>query len=268
MNRMLNRIAVCALICSGCLSLTAQVEPRAGSWKTWVLSSGQELRLPAPPESTADELAWLKGYMADTKGSAEATKQMRYWNGGPPTYRWMEIMLGQIETRGLTNPKNARAIALFNVAMYDATVAAWDSKYAWNRKRPTEADPALSPAMETPRSPSYPSEHAVTAAAAAEILAYLFPSDAQAFRGLADEAGRASLTAGINYPSDVISGLQLGRAVGAKVVALAQNDGSQAVWSGTVPTGPGMWVGATPLEPLAGTWKTWVLSSGNQLRPV
>src|SRR5258707_15786747 len=152
----------------------------------------------------------------------------------------MEIMLGQIETRRLTNPKNARAIALFNVAMYDATVAAWDSKYAWNRKRPTEADPALSPAMETPRSPSYPSEHAVTAAAAAEILAYLFPSDAQAFRDLADEAGRASLTAGINYPSDVISGLQLGRAVGAKVVALAQNDGSQAVWSGTVPTGPGM----------------------------
>src|SRR5262249_44712506 len=70
-----------------------------------------------------------------------------------------------------------------------------------------------------------------------------------------------------NYPSDVISGLQLGRAVAAKVVAFAQSDGSQAVWSGTVPTGPGMWVGAAPLEPLAGTWKTWVLSSGSQLRP-
>ena len=55
--------------------------------------------------------------------------------------------------------------------------------------------------------------------------------------------------------------------MGAKVVAMAQNDGSQAVWTGSVPSGAGLWVGTAPLEPLAGTWKTWVLSSGNQLRP-
>jgi hypothetical protein len=84
---------------------------------------------------------------------------------------------------------------------------------------------------------------------------------------MGEEAARASLTAGINYPSDVIAGLQLGRAVGAKVIAMAQNDGSAAVWTGSVPTGPGNWVGANPLEPLAGTWRTWVLSSGSQLRP-
>ena len=60
---------------------------------------------------------------------------------------------------------------------------------------------------------------------------------------LGEEAARAALAAGINYPSDIIAGLQLGRAVGAKVVAMAQNDGSQAVWTGSVPTGPGFWVG-------------------------
>ena len=49
---------------------------------------------------------------------------------------------------------------------------------------------------------------------------------------------------------------------------MAQSDGSQAVWSGSVPTGAGFWVGATPLEPLAGSWRTWVLPSGSQLRPV
>ena len=43
------------------------------------------------------------------------------------------------------------------------------------------------------------------------------------------------LSAGINYPSDVSVGLELGRAVGPKVVAMAQNDGSQAVWTGFVP---------------------------------
>jgi hypothetical protein len=34
-----------------------------------------------------------------------------------------------------------------------------------------------------------------------------------------------------------------------------------------MPTGPGYWRGENPAEPLAGSWKTWALSSGNHLRP-
>ena len=30
-------------------SLLAQVEPNAGNWQTWILSSGNQMRLPAPP---------------------------------------------------------------------------------------------------------------------------------------------------------------------------------------------------------------------------
>ena len=30
---------------------TDQIEPRAGTWKTWVLSSGSELRVPPPAQS-------------------------------------------------------------------------------------------------------------------------------------------------------------------------------------------------------------------------
>jgi hypothetical protein len=151
--------------------------------------------------------------------------------------------------------------------MYDATVAAWDAKYAYRRSRPSAVDPTLPTAVPTPASPSYPSEHAATAAAAAEVLASIYPADARFFRDLEEEAYRAAMAAGINYPSDVTAGVDLGRKVGARVVAIAQNDGSQAVWSGSVPTGPGLWVGAAPAEPLAGTWKTWVLTSGDQFRP-
>jgi len=60
---------------------------------------------------------------------------------------------------------------------------------------------------------------------------------------------------------------ELGHVVAAKVIAWADQDGSQAVWTGTVPTGPGLWNGTNPVEPLMGTWKTWVLSSASQLRP-
>src|SRR5260370_41601152 len=31
------------------LSTSAQIEPNAGQWKTWVLTSGSQCRLPAPP---------------------------------------------------------------------------------------------------------------------------------------------------------------------------------------------------------------------------
>jgi hypothetical protein len=65
----------------------------------------------------------------------------------------------------------------------------------------------------------------------------------------------------------VAAGLDLGRQVGAVVVEWARSDGSTATWTGSVPTGPGLWVGTNPAEPMAGTWKTWALSAGNQFRP-
>jgi hypothetical protein len=39
----------------GCSLSLAQVEPNAGKWKTWVLSSGDQLRLPPPPDEAARE---------------------------------------------------------------------------------------------------------------------------------------------------------------------------------------------------------------------
>jgi hypothetical protein len=36
------------------LPLSAKVEPKAGQWKTWVISSGSAMRLPAPPASDVE----------------------------------------------------------------------------------------------------------------------------------------------------------------------------------------------------------------------
>ena len=54
-------------------------------------------------------------------------------------------------------------------AMYDATIVTWESKYHYDRARPSELDYRLPTALPVPNSPSYPSEHAATAQAAAEI---------------------------------------------------------------------------------------------------
>jgi membrane-associated phospholipid phosphatase len=153
------------------------------------------------------------------------------------------------------------------VAIHDATIAAWSAKYAFNRPRPAEADPTLPTALPTPASPAYPCEHGAAAGAAAAVLGYLFPDGAGALAEQAAAAGRSRVVAGVAYPSDVRSGLDLGRAVGERVVAWARGDGSDVAWTGTVPEGPGLWRGPNPVEPLAGTWKTWVLPAGDALRP-
>jgi len=56
----------------------------------------------------------------------------------------------------------------------------------------------------------------------------------------------SKLLAGIQYPSDVTTGLELGRRVAALVIERAKSDGSDAVFKGQIPTGPGYWKGTDP----------------------
>jgi membrane-associated phospholipid phosphatase len=240
----------------------AQFEPQAGTWQTWVLSSGQELRLAPPPDAatTAQELEQLQ--MLAAERDEAALEQIHYWDTGSPGFRWNELAIQHTLKNSIGGPRASRIMALVNVAIYDATVAAWDSKYAYNRSRPS-----LETAIPMPHSPAYPSEHAVAAGAASTVLAYLFPDDAASFQAKAEEAGQSRLLAGTDYPSDVQMGLELGREVAAKVIALAKQDGSDAKWTGTVPTEAGKWNGTKPAEPLAGTWNTWVLTSPDEFRP-
>jgi membrane-associated phospholipid phosphatase len=245
----------------------AQIEPNAGKWKTWVLSSGSQLRVAAPPARKATKAEIKELEVMESQRDAVALDLINFWDAGPPSYRWNEIAISEIAKGNLNNPRGTRAMSLLNVAIYDAIVAAWDSKYAYNRPRPSDFNPAITTVIPNPQSPSYPSEHAVAAGAASTILTYLFPNNAKLFSEKADEAVRSRLLAGVQYPSDISAGLDLGRAVASLVVDAAKSDGSDARWTGAVPTGPGLWKGTNPAEPMAGTWKTWVLTSGSQFRP-
>lgn len=250
-------------------SLFAQIEPQAGAWKTWVLSAGNQMRVPAPPSGgdSAAELQWLKDFMSSNSGSDAARSQIEYWDAGSPGYRWIKIASQEMINRNLPGALYARGMALVSVAMYDATVAAWDSKYAWKQPHPSQRDSSIVPLVAVPQSPSYPSEHAVAAGAAAAVLSYLFPESADSYTSLAREAGRSRMLAGVASPSDYAAGLQLGSAVGSAVVAWGQSDNSSAVFTGSYPPTPGKWSNPTPQTPLAGTWRPWVLSSASQLRP-
>lgn len=247
------------------LGSQAQVEPAAGSWKTWVISSGEAYRLPPPPDARATQ-AELAGLIAiQQQRDSAVTAQILYWSAGAPGYRWQEV----IET--LNNhfpPASIRGKALLNVAIYDATVATWHTKYTYRRVRPFVQRAGIKPFIPLPDSPSYPCERAVAAGAAATVLGYLFLAKADSLRQVAQGAARAGLLAGVAYPSDVEAGFELGRRVGEAVVARAKLDGADAVWNGEHPTGPGHWADKRPpIDPMIGHCKPWVLTAGNQFRP-
>jgi len=248
-------------------TLAAQVEPGAGTWGTWIIPSGSALRLPPPPDdqTTATELAAIKQY-ASQRDQAALTN-IRYWDAGSPGYRWMLLAEQYVVSEGLPAPFQTRALALVAAAISDATIAAWDSKYAYNRQHPSELDPTVAPVVALPQSPSYPSEHAAAAGAAAAVLAYLFPDQAANVAQMANDAATSRVVAGVAFPSDVSGGLDLGQSVGRAIIAYAQADGSDQTFTGSFPPAPGVWSSTTPVAPLAGTWKPWVLNTPQDFRP-
>jgi membrane-associated phospholipid phosphatase len=253
---------------AGCTAPVARnVEPQAADWSTWVLASDDELRPDPPPDAaaTAAELAELQELVAGRDAAAQA--QVAYWDAGSPSYRWVELALAHLRANPVSGPRFYRALSLLNVAIYDAMVATWDAKYAYNRPRPGALDSTLSVLAQHTDSPAYPSEHAAAAGAASAVLAYLFPDAAQSFEEKAAEAAESRLLAGAHYPSDVEAGLELGRQVAAQVIARAEQDNAIPAWDGVIPTGPGYWSGETPVEPTTGLWQTWVLASGDEVRP-
>ena len=263
MKKLISYLAGASMMCT----LMAQVEPGAGKWKTWVIPSGSALRLPAPPDDdiTRTELQWVKECVAERDQATLAN--IRYWDAGSPGYRWMQIAEQYVINANLPGPFQTRALSLVAAAISDATVAAWDSKYVYNRKHPSDLDPAVAPVIAVPQSPSYPSEHAAAAGAAAAVLAYLFPSKAATLADMANQAATSRIVAGVAFPSDAFGGLDLGQAVGQAAIAYAQSDGSSQVFSGSYPPTSGVWSSATPVTPLAGTWKPWVLNTAHDLRP-
>jgi len=259
------------LFCVLCVSMTAgtlmaQVEPGAGKWKTWVIPSGDALRLAAPPDSqvTARELQWVKDCISQRDQATLA--KIDYWDAGSPGYRWMQLAQQLVVSEGLPTPLQTRALALVAAAISDAMVAAWDSKYAYNRSHPSQLDSTIAPVVAVPQSPSYPSEHAAAAGAAAAVLEYLFPDQTAVLATMASDAAASRVMAGVAFPSDVFSGLDLGESVGKAVIAFAQNDGSGQPFNGSYPPTPGVWSSSTPVSPLAGSWKPWVLTSAQDFR--
>ena len=76
----------------------------------------------------------------------------------------------------------ARAFALLNMAMHDAAVACWDTKFSYFDPRPSQLDPELKTAVGIAELSGLYVGTFDFSSAAAEVLNYLVPGEAGYFR--------------------------------------------------------------------------------------
>ncbi|MBD0296209.1 MAG: phosphatase PAP2 family protein [Flavisolibacter sp.] len=240
----------------------AQLEPAAGKWKTWFITSGRDYRLPAPP-SYKEEMAQVLSRQQNLDSAG--WQQILYWNAGAPGYRWQEMM-GKLWMTD-TGYNGALANLLLGVATYDATIAAWDTKYAYKRPRPFTADNRIKAHVPKPESPSYPCEYSVAAGVAITIISHFFPPLADSVNRMAQQLMASRIAAGVAFPSDTRAGFELGKKIAEKEIEHTKDFVPKTAWDGKMPESPGHWKGKNPMFPLAGLSKTVVLDSSSQFRP-
>lgn len=241
------------------------VNYEAANWKTWLIDNPKQITVNAPPAAAQSkvELQFIKQGMSNLDEKKLA--QIIYWNAGAPAYRWNQIapkLIDQKQESMLRTPT-----AWMNIAIYDATILAWKEKIKYKRKRPNILDPLLKLAINAPLTYSYPCEHSVTAAAAANVLAYFFPDKADSILQMAHAASQSRVDAGVQFPSDVEAGWKLGEQVARQIIEKAKNDGSATVWKGSINMDPKKWTGAFPMGIALASFSPIVMRSVDQFRP-
>lgn len=253
-------ILVIALLAAA--QLQAQLEPGAGNWKTWFITSGKDYRLQAPA-SYKNEVSEV---IAKQKAlDAEGMEQIRYWNAGAPGYRWQEMMSGIWV--GDTSVNGVLAALLLGTATYDATIAAWDTKYAYKRPRPFVADSKIKIHALKPESPSYPCEHSVAAGVAVVIFSKYYPKLKDSVMRMAQRQMDSRIAAGVAFPSDTRAGFELGKKIAEAEIERTKDMVYTGGWDGQRPTGPGIYNAKFVMFPTVKNNKTVVLTSASQFRP-
>jgi hypothetical protein len=205
---------------------TNPVLPNGGSWRTWIATSGAEFASEPPYAfGSAEDLADVAAVVAAAAArTPEQVAIVHKWADVSPAAIWNGLLNERIVARGLSPRDASRAHAFLNMALADAFVTSWATKYRYWMARPIHRIPGLVTVVPTPNFPTYTSGHSTISAAAAAVLGEVFPDEALHFRAQAEEAALSRLWAGIHFPHDNDQGLAVGTRLGARVVARMRGD--------------------------------------------
>ncbi len=105
----------------------------------------------------------------------------------------------------------------FMQAYASAGINIYLAKNLYNRPRPYDANPELTPCIDKEGSSAYPSGHTAFARMFARILSRMYPERAAAFMKRADQVALNRLIGGVHHPSDIVAGKRLGDAMATEV---------------------------------------------------
>jgi hypothetical protein len=203
--------------------------------RAWMMTPA-DIRAERPPAPPATSSAQMQQEVAEVKDTVDHLTRQQLaialkWNDGAGTYtppgHWNDIVTEHIVNARFSEVRAARTYALLNMAMHDAAVGCWDTKFAYFNPRPSQMDPTIRTSIGLPNFPAYTSGHSTFSAAAATVLGHVFPGSAGEFTAMADEAGISRLYGGIHYRSDIEQGMAHGRRIGGYTVAFARQDGAE-----------------------------------------
>jgi len=210
--------------------------PFFGNVRTWMMTPEELVaERPGPPPSSSSEQMMRE--VAEVRhqvdnGTRAQLAIANKWADGPstptPPGHWNFLAGPYIARANYSEVRAARAYALLNMALHDAAVGCWNTKYFYFNPRPSHLDPDLKTVIGLPNFPSYTSGHSTFSGAAAEVLSYLFPADATFFETQRDEASISRLYGGIHYRSDLEVGMGHGKRIGGYTVRFGQGDGAGA----------------------------------------
>jgi hypothetical protein len=248
------------------------IGPQFAIMATWILESQDQFRPGGPPALGSAQYA---ADFNETKSMGDASSLLRtrdqtaavwFWGTSTASYLWNAEALSLIaESRddddhgsdhhgrhqGKSLVRNARLLALLNLAIADAAIACWDAKYHFLFWRPFQAIPraledgnaATDPSttfktvIPTPNHPEYPSGHSTVSGAAAGVLSRFFGDrtrlsfgsdvvlgtsrDFRSFTAALEEIKNARIFAGIHFRTACNDGQALGQKVAGYVVGHA-----------------------------------------------
>jgi len=229
------------------------LQPCWGQLRPLVLTSDDECAPLLPPPYSTDPnsdfyaLA-LEVYQTNLTLTDEQQTIAEYWADnagatGTPSGHWIAIM-GQLARRdSLSLMAAAEGYVRVGLAVADAFVGCWRTKYTDNLLRPVTyiqdvIAPDWVPLLITPSFPSYTSGHSTQSGAVATVLTDQFgvmaftdtvftdhgltppqtPHTFTSFDEAAEEAAVSRLYAGIHYPFDNDNGLAQGRCIGQVIL--------------------------------------------------
>ena len=206
--------------------------PLFGKVTMWNVENVESVRPIAPPnlesEAYHKDVAILEDY-ADNL-TVERRKSANFWQDGLGTYtppgHWNRFANEFIVESKMNPLRSARTMAYMNMAIMDAGISCWDAKYYYHYPRPIQTIPGFKTIAGTPNFPSYTSGHSVFSAAAAEVLAYIFPAKESLVRGWAEDAAISRVYGGIHWTFDATVGTDQGREVAQYTIDVAKSDGA------------------------------------------